>query len=88
MSKNNKTEPLNYDFIKKDYENNDNDDDTIRIIKEAIDKLSPAEKRIWLTYVEYGTFADSAKEFNVSPPTAKSKILKIKNKILEQLNTK
>lgn len=80
-----KTKKLDYDLIQKDYTTNENDDDTLRNIKEAIDRLTPAEKKIWLTYVEYGTYSDTAREYSVSAPTAKTKILAIKNKILSQL---
>lgn len=76
---------IDYELISKDYIINDNDDDTIRTIKEAIAKLTPAERKIWLTYVEFGTYSDTAREYSVSAPTAKTKILEIKNKILSQM---
>lgn len=82
-----KNKSIDYDFIKRDYEPNDNDDDKIRDIKDAIGTLTPAEKKIWLTYVEYGTYSDTAREYKVSAPTVRKYLDGIKNKILEQLNT-
>lgn len=74
--------PFNYDLIKADYEVNDNDDDEMAILKTAIDKLKPVEKKIFLTYVELGSYAATARQFNVTAPTAKTYINNIKEKIL------
>ena len=58
------------------------DDDIMFRIKTNIENLRPMEKKIWMTYVELGSYAATAKECNVSGPTAKSYINRIKDKIL------
>ena len=70
---------INYE----DYAVNDKDDDTMVSIKEAIDSLKPAEKKIWMTYVESGSYAATARAYNVSAPTAKSYLTQIKKKIMD-----
>lgn len=58
------------------------DDDTTLKIKQAISKyLSPIELKIFLYYCELKSYAAVAREFNVSPPTVRTYLLKIKDKI-------
>ena len=61
------------------------DDDTLIVIKEAINKMRPMEQRLWIDYVECGTFAALARKYNVSAPTAKTYIMRLKEKILDAL---
>ena len=61
------------------------DDDTLIVIKEAINKMRPMEQRLWIDYVECGTFASLARKYNVSAPTAKTYIMRLKEKILNAL---
>ena len=61
------------------------DDDTLIVIKEAIEKMSHMERRLWIDYVECGTFAALARKYNVSAPTAKTYIMRLKEKILDAL---
>ena len=61
------------------------DDDTLIVIKEAIEKMRPMEQRLWIDYVECGTFAALARKYNVSAPTAKTYIMRLKEKILNAL---
>lgn len=61
------------------------DDDTLMVIKEAINKMRPMEQRLWIDYVECGTFAALARKYNVSAPTAKTYIMRLKEKILDAL---
>lgn len=61
------------------------DDDKMRGIKEAISSLRPVERKIFLTYVEGGTYTSVANEFGVSVPTAKKYICEIIDKIKERL---
>ena len=61
------------------------DDDTLMVIKEAIEKMRPMEQRLWIDYVECGTFAALARKYNVSAPTAKTYIMRLKEKILDAL---
>lgn len=61
------------------------DDDTLIVIKEAIEKMRPMEQRLWIDYVECGTFAALARKYNVSAPTAKTYIMRLKEKIIDAL---
>lgn len=61
------------------------DDDTLIVIKQAIEKMRPMEQRLWVDYVECGTFAALARKYNVSAPTAKTYIMRLKEKILNAL---
>ena len=61
------------------------DDDTLIVIKEAIEKMRPMEQRLWIDYVECVTFAALARKYNVSAPTAKTYIMRLKEKILDAL---
>ena len=69
------------EFIEVQY----TDDDTLIVIKEAIEKMRPMEQRLWIDYVECGTFAALARKYNVSAPTAKTYIMRLKEKILNAL---
>lgn len=62
-----------------------NDDDEMLSYKEAIGKLNTIQRKIFLTYVELGSYAATGREFGVSTPTAKKYINEIKNKIFENL---
>lgn len=74
--------PFDYDLIQKDYlPNADEDDDTLLGVKTCIQALSRMERRILLTYVELGTYAAAAREFNVSAPTIKHYLQSILEKI-------
>ena len=61
------------------------DDDTLMVIKATIEKMRPMEQRLWIDYVECGTFAALARKYNVSAPTAKTYIMRLKEKILDAL---
>ena len=61
------------------------DDDTLMVIKATIEKMRPMEQRLWIDYVECGTFAALARKYNVSAPTAKTYIMRLKEKILNAL---
>lgn len=50
------------------------DDDEMLLIKEAISKLNGVQKKIYLSYVENGTYTATAQEFGVSIPTIKTYI--------------
>lgn len=77
---------FDYNLIKDDYLPNDMDDDRLRNVKDAIMELTPAERKIFLTYVETESYAATAREYNVSAPTAKAYILTVKNKIERLMN--
>lgn len=50
------------------------DDDEMLLVKEAISKLNGVQKKIYLSYVENGTYTATAQEFGVSIPTIKTYI--------------
>ena len=72
---------IDWKQIMIDYEPADADDDIIRNIKLAIMTLPPQAKKIFLTYVELGSYAAVASEYNVSAPTAKVYVDDVINKI-------
>lgn len=69
------------DIYYPDYEVNDEDDDRMWWIKDAIASLRPVERKIFLTFTECGTFAETGRIFNVSTPTARSYVNEIREKI-------
>lgn len=50
------------------------DDDEMLLVKEAISKLNGVQRKIYLSYVENGTYTATAEEFGVSIPTIKTYI--------------
>lgn len=76
---------IEWSKIEADYLPNDTgkDDDRMRTIKEAIAKLTPAQRKIWITYVDNGTYTSVANAYNVSVPTAKKYITEVKQIILD-----
>ena len=76
----------NYSKWKEEYEPNYlEDDDEMLHIKEAINKLNSIQKKLFLCYVELGSYAAVAREFNVCTITAKKYIKDIKEKIYNNL---
>ena len=69
----------------KDYGITIDDDDMMYRLKSAIQALRPVERKIFLTYVESGTYSETARQFNVSVPTAKRYVVEVKNKILSKI---
>lgn len=63
----------------------DEDDDEMLLIKEAISKLNGVQRKIYLSYVENGTYTATAEEFGVSIPTIKTYINNINGKIREYI---
>ena len=61
------------------------DDDEMLLIKEAISKLNGVQRKIYLSYVEHGTYTATAEEFGVSIPTIKTYINNINGKIREYI---
>lgn len=76
---------IDYKGLKEDYQITDADDDRMVNIKTALQSLSEVEQRIFLAYCELGSYAATAREFNVSAPTAKTYLNNIKNKLLTML---
>ena len=50
-----------------------------------IGELTLPERRVLLTYAECGTYAETARLFNVNPKTVKNYIHKLRTKIFEKL---
>lgn len=65
------------DYEPKEFE----DDDRMVLIKEAIASLRPVERKIFLSYTECGTYAETGRIFNVSTPTARSYVNETRAKI-------
>lgn len=63
----------------------DEDDDEMLLIKEAISKLNGVQRKIYLSYVENGTYTATAEEFGVSIPTIKTYINNINGKIRDYI---
>lgn len=62
------------------------DDDEMFKIKNIVHTLPPPEKKIFLTYVEKGTYAAVAKTYNVSVTTACNYLKKIIQKIKDKID--
>lgn len=78
---------VDYEIYSRDFlDPKSTDDDRLYRIREAINNLHPAQKRIIVMYLEYGTYSEVAKELHCSVPTCskmvKEIIMKLK-KILE-----
>lgn len=80
---------MNWKIIENEYLDITNEeDDLILLIKNVIKNLREPEKIIFLKYVEEGTYAEVARLYNVTKPTAKKYILTVKDKILKEINKK
>ena len=80
-SKNQKT--FDIEMALKDYLTfEDSDDDALRTLKERILSLRPAERRILLTYIDFGTYSETAREFNVSSTCIRKYINDIRKKLI------
>lgn len=80
-SKNQKT--FDIEMALKDYLSfEDSDDDALRTLKERILSLRPAERRILLTYIDLGTYSETAREFNVSSTCIRKYINDIRRKLI------
>lgn len=60
------------------------EDDRYKLIN-IISELTLPERKILLTYAECGTYAETARLFNVNPKTVKNYIEKLRMKIFEKL---
>ena len=59
------------------------DDDEMFLIKQALSSLTSVQRKIYLTYLESGTYTATAKEFGVSVPTIRTYINNINDIIKE-----
>lgn len=60
-------------------------DDRYALIK-VLSRLTLPERRIFLTYTECGTYAETARLFNVNPKTVRNYITNLKKRIIEEYN--
>lgn len=66
---------------------NENEDDEMYLLKESLrNALNPIERKIFITYMELGTYVATAKAFKVSIPTVTTYINNLKNKIIEYVD--
>lgn len=66
---------------------NPEDDDEMYQLKEALkNALNPLERKIFISYLECGTYAATAKLFKVSKPTVSKYVNNLKNKIIEYVD--
>ena len=74
-------------FLEDYLPNQDRDDDEMYHIKNAFDTaLNYIEKKIFIQYMELGgTYTALARFYGVTPPTAKSTINHIRQKIYDKL---
>ena len=76
------TAEINFAAIETEYYPTLEDDDTMQAIKAKLfSRLNEGERRVFLMYMDFGTYAGVAKLFGVSPPTAKKAIKKIIEKL-------
>ena len=61
----------------------DTDTDELYWTKEAIKALTPVQRKIYITYLETGTYSKTAEVFKVSQPTVKKYIKGLTTKIRE-----
>ena len=73
---------IDFDLLKQDYYITDEDDDSMYDLKKRIFELSEAEQRILLLYVDCGSYSEVARQLNVSAPTVRNYINRIKDKLL------
>ena len=72
------SKPLDFKSIALDYIPNADDDDLLLELKTAIQtELTEPERRIFLAYLELGSYAAVAREFGVCSVTAKKYIKQI-----------
>lgn len=76
------------ELIEEEYlEHKLTDDEDVYYLKEALKNgLNKIERKIFLTYLESGTYAKTAKVFKVSVPTISKYINNLKNKIMEYVD--
>ena len=83
MKKSKSQKTFDMEMAIKDYLTfEDSDDDALRTLKERILSLRPAERRILLTYIDFGTYSETAREFNVSSTCIRKYINDIRSKLI------
>lgn len=63
------------------------EDDEMYQLKEALkNALNPLERKIFITYLEQGTYVQTAKTFKVCVPTVSKYINNLKTKIIDYVD--
>ena len=71
-------------MIEEEYlEHLDSDSDELYWMKEGLKTLTPVQRKIYITWLEAGTYADAARVFGVSKPTLQKYVKNLTNKIRE-----
>ena len=74
--------PIDYSALEFDYFRITGEEDDRKLdLKHKLHKLSDAEKRVFLVYLEVGSYTGTARIFGVNPNTVKNYINKIKSKL-------
>ena len=73
------------ELIEEEYtEPNIEDDDEVYLLKEALkNALNPLERKIYICYLEKGTYAGVAKAFKVTTPTVAKYCKALQQRIIE-----
>lgn len=76
------------DLIEDEYlTHNIDEDDEMYWLKEALkEALNTVERKIYLTYLERGTYAATAKAFKVTMPTLSKYVNNLKTKIIDYVD--
>lgn len=59
------------------------DNDEMWYIKEAVRSLNELQRKIFLQYIDCGTYTGVAKAYGVSVPCAKAYVCKVRGKVIE-----
>lgn len=88
MAKKKKKVEITTKDIEEEYMlHNDWEDDEMYATKEALKHaLTPYQRKIYITYLEAGTYTETAELFKVSTPTAKNYIDRLTEKLIEYVN--
>lgn len=78
-----------WQLIEEEYlEHNDWDDDETFWLKEGLKNcLTPLERKIYLTYVEEGSYKAAAEQFKVTTPTLTRYVNELKGKLIDYVDT-
>lgn len=83
-----KKKPNINELIEEEYLiHNDDEDDELYWLKEALKHaLNKVERKIYITYLELGTYTATAKAFNVSQPTVTKYLQNLKRKLIDYVD--
>lgn len=90
MGRKKKKVEISTNLIEEEYlTHNEFEDDEMYWTKEALkEALTPYQRKIYITYLENGTYAATAKAFKVSIPTAKKYVDKLTGQIMDYVFNK